>query len=348
MSRHASRVTALEFIDDRILASGFEDGHLKYWSLQTGECIRDIQAHSHSIDQLIRFKYKQNVTKFAPEPSILSRIFCCDCLTALFNKPSLISSTQFLISSSRDGKIKFWSTQNGSCLKTISYGGSGPIHLVPHTGEGFLAAGSYGQLIKVYDVVSGRCLLTLDESLNHRPVSFNKTDTFLATCGAGERIFLWDLKTGARCFNSFIFQSTFSSLTLADGRLVAFNKRADYFNNNGSLDSYFHSVIELWRIENAECLSNTAYCRGEITSLTLLSVLDKQLVIAALNKDCRINVWDLASGDLIKSFVFTDGLVTKITSEHDTLVIGLADGSIKIIDSFSKQIYSSIVSLSGK
>lgn len=100
---HTNGVTAIDILDDKILASGSYDSTIKIWDLDTGNELRTLQGHTRGIR-------------------------------------SLQLDDSKLISASLDHTIKIWNWHTGVCLNTLQCHSGGVIS-VNFDGE-YLASGS--------------------------------------------------------------------------------------------------------------------------------------------------------------------------------------------------------------
>lgn len=81
---HAGWVCEIDFnTNGQMLVSGSTDGTIRFWALETGECVKVLQ-HNSSVEVI-----------------------------------ALSPSDRILVSGSHDGTIKIWDAESGECLRTL-------------------------------------------------------------------------------------------------------------------------------------------------------------------------------------------------------------------------------------
>jgi WD40 repeat protein len=171
-----------------------------------------------------------------------------------------------------------------------------------------VAAGCADHRARLWDVASGRQLLALDHGAWVRAVAFSPTERLIATAGHKGEVRLWELPSGAR-HATFATRSneSYCLAFAADGRTLAAGG-GDFFG------------VNLWD-------PSLATPQGRLTdrSSTLVAASRVEAVafsadgatLAAGCSDGDIRLWDIASGDLRRTFSGHVGTVIRLAFAPD-------------------------------
>jgi len=163
-SAHRGGVRAVAFSPlGRTLATGGEDGTIRFWVPSSGKFIRALVGHDHSV----------NSVAFSPDGKTLA-------------------------SGAADMKIHVWDVDSGLAQYTLR-GHSAPVTSVAFSSDGqILASAGGGETVCLWDVASGQRLRVLDQSKvgDVRTVAWSPNGNTLATGGHDASIRLWDASTG--------------------------------------------------------------------------------------------------------------------------------------------------------
>ncbi|MEG4803616.1 NB-ARC domain-containing protein [Microcoleus sp. ARI1-B5] len=153
-----------------VLASGHNDGCIRWWDIDTGNCLMTREAHIGRIWAVA----------FHPQGHLLSS--CGD-----------------------DRTIRLWDSESGECLRTLQ-GHQGQVESMVFDAKGHrLISGSSDRTIRIWDVLTGNCLKVLEGHTNFVTCvalsSPCKTEggiqqQMLASCSLDETIRLWDVESG--------------------------------------------------------------------------------------------------------------------------------------------------------
>ncbi|KAL1440533.1 hypothetical protein MTO96_009389 [Rhipicephalus appendiculatus] len=146
--------------DSEMLASGAQDGKIKVWKIQTGQCLRRFErAHSKGVtclsfsrdsSQLLSASFDQTIRIHGLKSGKLLKEFRGH--TSFVNDVIFTPESHHLLSASSDGTVKLWSVKSTECLSTFkSLGAAGgmasgmgsditvnSIHALPKNPEHFV------------------------------------------------------------------------------------------------------------------------------------------------------------------------------------------------------------------
>ncbi len=148
--------------DGKIIATGNDDGIVRFWNLETGEFIQDLRGHTNWIRSLA----------WSPDG-------------------------KFIASASEDETIQIWDPSNGQCLQILR-GHTGRVWSVAfHPSRPWLVSGDDGMKIKFWHVTTGECLGAFKGySQQTRPIAFSPDGMILATGNNQATVGLKNSKTG--------------------------------------------------------------------------------------------------------------------------------------------------------
>jgi len=136
-----------------MLASGSQDGKIKVWKIQSGQCLRRFEAaHTKGVTSVNFSKDSSHILSSALDNSIrLHGLKSGKTLkefrghTSFVNHVIYTQDTHQIISASSDGTVKLWNVKSGECQHTFQGGIGGTagacrinsVHLVPRNVEQF-------------------------------------------------------------------------------------------------------------------------------------------------------------------------------------------------------------------
>jgi WD40 repeat-containing protein SMU1 len=140
--------------DSEMLASGSQDGKLKVWKIQTGQCLRKFEkAHSKGVtsiqfskdnSQLLTTSFDMTVRINGLKSGKTLKEFRGH--TSFVNEAIFAADNHHILSASCDGTVKVWSMKSSECIATYkSLGGNAggdlaiqTIALLPKNPEQFI------------------------------------------------------------------------------------------------------------------------------------------------------------------------------------------------------------------
>ena len=118
---HTELVWRLAVLPDGSLVSSSDDGTLRHWDVQSGECLSVWKGHAERSSNLA----------VLPDGSI--------------------------VSASHDTTLRHWDTQSGQCL-SVWKGHTGPVYALAVLPDGSLVSASHDTTLRHWDTQSGQCL----------------------------------------------------------------------------------------------------------------------------------------------------------------------------------------------
>ena len=176
--------------DSKTIVSGYREGNIKLWDVQTGKELKTLRAGNGHKDHVLS-------VAFSPDG-------------------------KWIVSGSTDNTIKLWDAQSGEELKTLT--GHVDIRSVAVSPDGqTIASGGGNNSIKLWNVQTGKELKTLTgHTTNVRSVAFSPDGQTIASGSADKTIKLWDVQTGREINN--LTGHTADALSVAfspDGQTIA-------------------------------------------------------------------------------------------------------------------------------
>ncbi|MEB3280000.1 MAG: AAA family ATPase [Lyngbya sp.] len=199
----STRVAAIAFSPDDLLASANEDSTIQLWDIQTENCLRTCKGHQERVSCLMfaplpsPWEGLEMGTSVNGESSPLTTDWLAgeDGLASDLNSPKL-EVTPLLVSGSEDCTLKLWDVSSGTCLQTWR----GHTHriesLASSPDQPILASGSNDGTVKLWNRHTGQCLRTL----HHTPdpiqaLAFSPNGKILAIGTCEGTIQLWNVQT---------------------------------------------------------------------------------------------------------------------------------------------------------
>ncbi|AFY93494.1 NB-ARC domain-containing protein [Chamaesiphon minutus] len=191
--------------DGRFLAGGGSNGDpkIKLWSVQDGQCLRNLSGHSYEIRSMAFSSDGRILASGSTDRTIrLWSTQTGECLQILTGHTHWVMSLAFgfqpdiLVSASGDRTINFWNIHTGECLRTWQVGrGICTIAFSP-SGD-ILASGSSDRTIGLWSIATGECFQVLRGHTDIvMSVAFSPDGRLLASGSFDRTVRLWDLHTG--------------------------------------------------------------------------------------------------------------------------------------------------------
>ncbi|NTV46255.1 MAG: hypothetical protein HGB11_06970 [Chlorobiales bacterium] len=206
--------------------------------------------------------------------------------------------------------------QNYDLTRTIVH--SGAVYSVVYSPDGrFIAAGSEDNSIKVFEVVSGSCLHTLNGHSDWAgSVAYSPDGKLLASGSNDGTIKLWDAGSGScvRTLNTsagIVYSVAYSP----DGKHLA----------SGNMDR----TVKIWDVGRGACVRTL---KGHSNDVHSIAYSPDGKFLASGSWDKTVKIWDLRNGACVRTLKGHSGTVNSVVYSPDGRVLasGSDDGAIKI------------------
>jgi len=220
---HTNAVQSLDFDHTgNFLVSCSADLTIKIWDFQTYECVKTLHGHDHNISAVLFLPSGDQIVSASRDKTIkfweTSTGYCIKTLRGHDEWVRTIAITDdgtLLASGSHDKTIRLWDIARSECVNTLREHSHyieclafSPATLVQidapdgktYKGKGsgaFLASGSRDKTIKIWEIATGTCIMTLIGHDNWvRGVEFHPNGQYVMSVSDDKSIKIWDLKQG--------------------------------------------------------------------------------------------------------------------------------------------------------
>ncbi|KAG5213400.1 hypothetical protein JEQ12_009186 [Ovis aries] len=254
LSGHRSPVTRVIFHPVfSVMVSASEDATIKVWDYETGDFERTLKGHTDSVQDISFDHSSKLLASCSADMTIeLWDFQGFECIRTMHGHDHNVSSVAIMpngdhiVSASRDKTIKMWEvqTEHEHVVECVSWAPESSYSSISEaTGSEtkksgkpgpFLLSGSRDKTIKMWDVSTGMCLMTLVGHDNWvRGVLFHSGGKFILSCADDKTLRVWDYKN-KRCMKTLNAHEHF--VTSLD-----FHKTAPYVVT-GSVDQ----TVKVW------------------------------------------------------------------------------------------------------
>lgn len=313
-------ITCLLFTDNNRIISGSDDGSLRVWSVETGDCVFSLFGHtggvwaadvegavlvSGSTDRTLRV---WNLTNGRVEATLHGHSSTVRCL-ALRNG--------ICVSGSRDCTLRMWQVQitepgalptilHNSCIGVLQ-GHGAAVRCVRFNGE-YIVSGSYDHQIRVWSAVEKKCLHVLTGH-THRIYSLQFDGIHVVSGSLDTSIRVWDVKTGA-----------LKHVLVGHESLISGMHQRDHILISGNADA----TVRMWDIRTGTCLKTLGSADAKHESAVTSVHFDQNFVVTS-SDDGTVKLWDLHTGQFIRNIVTltsrsSGGVVWRIIANKTKLV----------------------------
>jgi len=234
----------------------------------------------------------------------------------------------WIVSGSWDHTVKVWDLRTGQELRTLT-GHNSSVLSVAVTPDGKkVISGSADNTIKVWDLETGQQLLNLTEhkeGVNALAVTpdgkkivsgAGKSTAWAGWTSSDNTIKVWDLETGQELFT-------------LDGHTAMINAVAVTPDGKKVISASSDASLKIWDLQTREQLDTLKghkgiydLQKGEVNDIAITS--DGKQGISASSDDRSLIIWDLDSGEKLKSLPVSFGL-------HGQSVVGITpDGKLAV------------------
>jgi WD40 repeat protein/GTPase SAR1 family protein len=331
-------------LDGKVLASGSDDHTVKLWDINTGYCIKTLRGHSNRVWSIALSPDGQKLVSSSDDQTVkLWDISTGHCLKTLQGYVNVIWSVVFnsegnilaSSSSSIDKVVRLWNIISNECPKTllghtnrVTSVAFSPVRLSQDALDNqnlsggisdILASGSDDSTVKIWDIVTGQCLSTLQGHSNRvTSISFSPDGHILASGSDDQTVRLWNVQT-YQCLHTLrghlarIWSVAFST----DGQTLV----------TGAHDQ----TIKLWNVGNGQCLKTL---QGHTDWVWAVAVSPDGSTLASSSSDQTVKLWDFSTGRCIRTFHREGNCVYSLAFSRDgqTLATGGSDQAVKLWD----------------
>jgi predicted Zn finger-like uncharacterized protein len=315
---HLGAVTAVAVSrDGRHVLSGSADWTLKLWEVESGQCLRTLEGHTGVVTAVCLSRDSRHALSGGVDRTVrwweLTTGRCLIVLEGHFDSVTSVACSgdgRLALSGSADRTVRVWELAGGRCLRLLE-GHTDPVHSVALAGDGRLALSGSAQFLvrndserlftsgqlKLWDVVTGRCLPTFEGHSQAVTVVHLAADGRLALSGGGQAnidpttgksspsgsLHLWELATG----HGFVtFAGHADAITSAD---LSPDSR---YVLSGSTDR----TVRLWDAATGQCLRTFEGHTDAVTS-TGLSADGRYAVSGSADGTLKLWVLDWELGE---------------------------------------------------
>jgi WD40 repeat protein len=281
---HGSPVESVCFSpNSQLVASSCSTGSVKVWDSNSGQCLSNFDVKETWIFAISYLSNSKLLALTSPgkvwditERLCISNLGSCDnevSCGAFFPRPDTI------VTGSRYGTIKFWSSGNGEFLRKLEGHSDRITNFAFSPDIKCLASGSRDRTIKIWNIDSGKCLHTIDAHEDMvNSLAFSSDFKLFSSCSltldGGIKLWEtqnWNCITTLHGHTSWVESLEFSH----DSKLLV----------SGSED---HS-IKLWDSYSGECLQTFFGHQFAVSSVVFSH--DSQ-ILASASADGTVRIWD--------------------------------------------------------
>ncbi|MFX1517261.1 MAG: WD40 repeat domain-containing protein, partial [Promethearchaeota archaeon] len=316
-------------------ASGGEDSIIRVWGLEEGI---GSQESPISVEIEIKEEKVESITTKHEETTFLKKQthappdYIFQGHKGYINSLTFSPDSRLLISSSKDGTIRFWDMDEKKMLKVLlvdEEGCSGGTST--HNGE-LVVVGTPSGIIKVWDVEKSTFLKKITSQTS--PISSLKItsdDLFIITSNFNGTINKWNLSTCEHLDQIKVFQDA-SAIDI------------DVSKDGKEIVVCGGDVIQLWNLSSKSVDRN--FTGHENLVICVAFSTDNKLIISG-SLDNTIRIWEKSTGNLIRTITSINHSVSDLTLSPDGILIAAACGHAKKIEIWDIQSGEKLSSLGG-
>ncbi len=294
--------------DEKMIASGSDDGTVKFWDATTGELINEIIGHlSTEIYSVV----------YSPDGSTLT------CGT--------------------ESEIRFWNPQSGELLNTITEPSCNVYTIAYSSDEKMFATGGTSKKARLWDTKTGRFLGSFSghkETISS--VTFSPDGSMLASGGGVEKRKIGNQKETVGNYSVCLWEIRTGGQYLIGDRLADFTQHTEpvttvIFSPDGkTLASSSHDkTIQLWDVDTRTHLKSLLGHEDAVTAV-VYSADGSTLFSGSL--DGTIRLWNPQTAELKIPPIMDIGPVISLTYSPDANILACVsktDNAIHIYDAQS-------------
>eukprot|EP01132_Coremiostelium_polycephalum_P004109 gene4109-5141_t len=341
---HQDGVWGVQF-HKNLLVSGCEDGVMKVWDINEGECLNTLIGHNDVVNS---FHFEGNRIVSGSDDSTLKMWdpITGKCLNTFYGHTGSVWMLEFkdnwLISGGDDRVVRIWDMNTGKMVQNL-IGHVGRIYYI-QMGENLVVSGAQDKSCRVWDI---RCGQAVHNMVSNSPVHCLQVngnlwngggDWSVASGHNNGSISVWNMRTGS-------LQAMLSNPLCCPVWHIQFRKNVIYTSSCNDLHAWNLNLAvpstssptfsESSQQPQLGQLTRSKIFKGHTKSIKHFQVKDNRLVSGGL--DNKIKVWDLEKpgNNYLYTLVGHTKSVDWLEFKKDKLISGSADHTIKIWDFYN-------------
>jgi WD40 repeat protein len=270
------------------LISGCQNGDIRIFDMDSGECVRTLVGHKANVNALVFSKFGQLISGSSDLSVRVWDSESGECLETLRDDiendvRALVMSPKWKLIGATGQDIKLWDLNTGECSKSIKSHECFVDRLVINGKGQLVSAGGFGDsTIKVWNVDTGssswkKCIKTLHghtKGVTALACINDDRQNLVISGGEDGEVKIWCLETG-RCLRTITdHKSGACSLVV--------NARGDRI-----VSGHEDGKIKVWRVDNGECVK-TINAHTNCVMVMLITINDK---LISGSSDHTIKLW---------------------------------------------------------
>ncbi|KAG2182317.1 hypothetical protein INT43_007247 [Umbelopsis isabellina] len=195
LTGHTDSVYCLQFDDEKIV-TGSRDRTIKFWNMNTRECVHTLTGHEKSV-LCLRYNNEIMVSGSSDQAVIVWDMKTLQIIHKLQGHQlgvlDVAFDDKYIVSCSKDTTIRIWDRVSGQLIRILE-AHRGPVNAV-QLKDNIIVSASGDTFIKMWDIETGQCLRELDG--HTRGLACVQYDGYKIVSGSNDkRIKVWDAKSG--------------------------------------------------------------------------------------------------------------------------------------------------------
>ncbi len=346
---HSDLAVSVAFSPDgNTLVSGGFDKVIRLWDAATGQQLKTFNGHSDRVYSVAFGSDGKTLASVSADNTIRSwDVASGQELIARRGHSQNVSSVAFssdgktLVSANSDRSVKLWDMATGRELKTLNGFLTSVTKVVCSPDCKTLAIVHGDRTIKIWDVASGQEIKTLKSHSNDVGlVAFSPDGKMLASLTRRYIIKLWDVASGQEL----------KTLKLTSDHYwvnsVAFSSNGGMFAS-GNEDG----TIKLWNVASGQDVKTLTGLEmktlpaaemkfSEIIGRSVMAVafIEDDRVLASVHRDSTIRLWDVGTGQELKTFKGHDDYPFAVAFSPDGKILAINAISTKLLNMHSTKL----------
>ena len=341
LSGHTDQVRGIAFSPDgRFLASGSQDGTIKFWEMRSGKEIHTLSFHTDGVlDVAFSGDGKWFASASRDKTAVLWRADTREVKGVFKHDKGIFKvvfspNNRFLATASEDETAKLWDIESGKIVRIFTEH-TDAVNSLGFSPDGLrLATASKDGTVKIWDVQSGEIV---DKLVEHDgeviDIAFSPNGEFLVTAGL-DYTKLWNNRVPREFLTNLSGHSSWVES-------VAFSKDSKFLAT-GSEDG----TARVTEFTELAITAKTITLAGHSSRVYRVAFSPDNKVLATACRDGEIKIWDLSplSHEVLTIPAHKEGATAAIFSPDGTKIISTSlDKSIKKWDFRSGELLGSFV-----